>query len=60
MKLTREQAIMEHRKMWNWIADETLRLKRRVPKDNYFEAKQQTFGTSHDNVIALNWTQTKN
>lgn len=22
MKLTREQAIAEHRKMWNWIADE--------------------------------------
>lgn len=31
-----------------------------LTKDNYFETKQQTFGTSHDNVIALNWTQTKN
>ena len=22
MKLTKEQAIIEHRKMWNWIADQ--------------------------------------
>ena len=22
MKLTKEQAIAEHRKMWNWIADQ--------------------------------------
>lgn len=36
MKLTREQAISEHRKMWNWIADETDRLKRRVEKEEYF------------------------
>lgn len=27
MELTREQAITEHRKMWNWIADEIERLK---------------------------------
>ena len=36
MKLTREQAISEHRKMWNWIADMTEKLKRRVEKEEYF------------------------
>ena len=37
MNLTREQAIAEHRKMWNWIADETNRLKRKVSKYKYFD-----------------------
>ena len=36
MELTREQAIAEHRKMWNWIADETERLGNVVDKDDYF------------------------
>lgn len=35
--LTREQAIKEHRKMWNWIADETLKRERKVYKEEYFE-----------------------
>lgn len=30
MELTREQAIAEHRKMWNWIADEIERVKHSV------------------------------
>lgn len=34
--LTREQAIIEHRKMWNWIANETLKQKRIVQKKEYF------------------------
>ena len=38
MRLTREQAIAEHRKMWNWIADETEKLKRRVGEREYFLA----------------------
>lgn len=37
MNLTREHAITEHRKMWNWIADETNRLKRKVKKYEYFD-----------------------
>lgn len=37
MKLTREQAIAEFRKMWNWIADETERRNRVVEKIEYFE-----------------------
>lgn len=37
MKLTREQAIAEHRKMWNWIADETLKRKEKVTKCDYLE-----------------------
>ena len=34
--LTREEAINEHRKMWNWIADETLKQKRKVNENEYF------------------------
>ncbi len=37
MKLTREQAIEEHRKMWRWIAEETLKRKKKVWKENYFK-----------------------
>ena len=37
MKLTREEAIANHRKMWNWIADETERLERVVLKPEYFK-----------------------
>lgn len=36
MNLTRDQAISEHRKMWNWIADETENHKRKVLKIEYF------------------------
>ena len=36
MKLTREQAIAEHRKMWNWIADETERTRHVAEKHDYF------------------------
>ena len=43
MNLTREQAIAEHRKMWNWIADETLRQKRVVGKKEYFDTFQNTY-----------------
>lgn len=31
-KLTKEEAIKRHRMMWNWIGDETLRLKQKVYK----------------------------
>lgn len=34
----RECYIFHHRKMWNWIADQTLKLKRKVTKEEYFEA----------------------
>ena len=30
MKLTKSKAVQEHRKMWDWIADETERLERIV------------------------------
>lgn len=36
MELTKEEAISEHRKMWNWIADETENHKRKVLKIEYF------------------------
>ena len=35
MKLTKEQAITEHRKMWRWIAEETEKRKRAVKKLEY-------------------------
>lgn len=36
MKLTKEEAIANHRKMWRWIADETLKQKYKVWKWDYF------------------------
>lgn len=36
MKLTKEQAIREHRKMWHWIAGETERRQEKVYKEEYF------------------------
>lgn len=36
MNLSREQAISEHRKMWNWIADMTEKSKLKVSKYDYF------------------------
>lgn len=38
MELTKSEAIANHRKMWNWIADETLKQERLVEKREYFEA----------------------
>lgn len=34
-KLTKEQAIKEHRKMWGWIAEETLKREKIVCKEEY-------------------------
>ena len=48
MELTREQAIIEHRKMWNWIADETERRKCVVNKREYIRSKR-----SHDEGVLL-------
>lgn len=40
--MTREQAIAEHRKMWNWIADETLKRQQKVNKVDYlYNLKKQ-------------------
>lgn len=36
--MTREEAIENHRKMWNWIADETEKRKKKVSKVEYFMA----------------------
>lgn len=35
MELTIEQAITEHRKMWNWIADKIIRLKKLIDVYSY-------------------------
>lgn len=37
MKLTFNEAIANHRKMWNWIADETEKRKRIITKYIYFK-----------------------
>lgn len=39
MKLTREQAIKEHRKMWNWLAEHPEKW-----KDDYFEIHHEQLG----------------
>lgn len=36
--MTKQECIENHRKMWNWIADETEKRKDIVRKDEYFEA----------------------
>lgn len=35
LNLTREQAISEHRKMWRWIAEETVKRQYKIHKDDY-------------------------
>lgn len=37
MELTKKQAISEHRKMWNWIAEETLKQKEIIFEGDYLE-----------------------
>lgn len=37
MKLSREEAIENHRKMWQWIAEETLKREKIVCKEEYLE-----------------------
>lgn len=37
MNLTFDEAIANHRKMWNWIADETEKRKHIVLKSDYFK-----------------------
>lgn len=37
LNLSKEQTIEKHRKMWNWIADETEKRKQIVRKTDYFE-----------------------
>ena len=41
MLLTKEQAVKEHRKMWNWIADKTLERRGKVTKEDYFREEYQ-------------------
>ena len=38
MAITLKDAVDGFRKQWNWMADETLRQKRKVEKDEYFDA----------------------
>ncbi len=38
MRLTKDEAIANYRKMWNWIADETLKQERKVEELEYFDA----------------------
>ena len=44
---TKDQAIAEHRKMWCWIYDETVKQKRPVSKKEYLE-KNNIFGLYSD------------
>jgi len=51
MELTREQAIEEHRKMWNWIADNIEKIKPNGNKDikEYYLYKIRKLDESIDN-----------
>lgn len=42
MRLTKDEAIANHRKMWNWIAEETLKQKCKVEKWEYFKSHRIT------------------
>lgn len=35
-ELTKQEAVENHRKMWNWISSETLKRKRKVTEKDYF------------------------
>lgn len=37
LELMKKDFLFHHRKMWNWIADQTLKLKRKVYKEEYFD-----------------------
>lgn len=52
MKLTREQAIKEHRKMWRWIAEETENRRYCVSKTKYYIGKT-VFLTQQEAEAAL-------
>ena len=43
MALSKGRTIREHRKLWNWIADETLKQRRRVMKEEYFEVHKEEY-----------------
>ena len=43
MRLTKSEAIANHRKMWRWIAEETLKQKCKVEKSEYFKAHGITY-----------------
>ncbi len=49
MRLTKKLAILEHRKMWRWIADETLKRKIIVDKYDYFSSNVSRFTTLPEN-----------
>lgn len=42
MNLTFDEAIENHRKMWNWVADETEKRQRIVEKRDYFKENEIT------------------
>lgn len=50
MGLTREQAIENHKKMWNWISDKTMERKRIVYEWEYFGENKV-----HDIPIGFNY-----
>lgn len=50
MLLTKKQALIEHRKLWNWLADESLKQKRKVIKEEYFTE----FSDDYDDIPISN------
>lgn len=51
MELTKEQTILNHRQMWNWIADETERRQECVNKVDAFKH----FGITSSSLVSGCW-----
>ena len=48
MKLTLDEVIENHKKMWNWIANKTESQRRKIYKDAYFEENRISEYILHD------------
>lgn len=48
MNLTKQEALENHRKMWNWIAVETLKRGRKVYKHEYFKKHRDLLKPAHE------------
>lgn len=43
-ELSKQEVVAKHREMWNWIANETLKRKRKISKAEYFSEMKIPFG----------------
>lgn len=55
MELTKEKAIEEHRKMWNWIADKLLEPETQEKQKNVHVLKRDYCRKNHLNILHACW-----